>query len=130
MNHQGHNNIRNEIVWVQTGHSTCTCAATLHVIEPPNTPKIRIIRKLISTTTGIEFESAGQHPEECGLPCLDVVLCPLLSHSPSQVHRQGDLGDEVDGRDEEVLDAPEELRQPVVGVGGTQEEQGREWLAL
>ena len=33
--------------------------------------------------------------------------------------------------DEEVQDAPGELRrQPVVGVGGTQEEQGREWLAL
>ena len=29
-------------------------------------------------------------------------------------------------RDEEVLDAPEELRQPVVGVGGAQEEQGQE----
>ena len=33
-------------------------------------------------------------------------------------------------RDEEVLDAPEELRQPVVGVGGAQEEQGQERLAL
>ena len=32
--------------------------------------------------------------------------------------------------DEEVLDAPEELRQPVVGVGGAQEEQGQERLAL
>ena len=28
--------------------------------------------------------------------------------------------------DEEVLDAPEELRQPVVGVGGAQEEHGQE----
>ena len=33
MNHQGHNNIRNEIVWVQTSHSTCTCTVKLHVIE-------------------------------------------------------------------------------------------------
>ena len=33
-------------------------------------------------------------------------------------------------RDEEVLDAPEGLRQPVVGVGGAQEEQGQERLAL
>ena len=33
-------------------------------------------------------------------------------------------------RDEEVLDAPEELRQPVVGVRGAQEEQGQERLAL
>ena len=32
--------------------------------------------------------------------------------------------------DEEVLDAPEELRQPVVGVGGAQEEHGQERLAL
>ena len=32
--------------------------------------------------------------------------------------------------DEEVLDAPEELRQPVVGVGGAQEEQEQERLAL
>ena len=32
--------------------------------------------------------------------------------------------------DEEVLDAPEELRQPVVGVGGAQEEQDQERLAL
>ena len=40
---------------------------------------------------------------------------------------------EQEGRlrlDEEVLDAPEELRQPVVGVGGAQEEQGQERLAL
>ena len=34
---------------------------------------------------------------ECGLSPLDVVLCSLLCHALSQVHRQGDLGDEVDG---------------------------------
>ena len=42
-------------------------------------------------------------------------------------------GGEQEGRlrlDEEILDAPEELRQPVVGVGGAQEEQGQEALAL
>ena len=33
-------------------------------------------------------------------------------------------------RDEEVLGADEELRQPVVGVGGAQEEQGQERLAM
>ena len=33
-------------------------------------------------------------------------------------------------RDEEVLDAPEELRQPVVEVGGAQEEQVQERLAF
>ena len=37
----------NGIVWVvQTSHSTCTCTVTLHVIEPPNTPKFRIIKKI------------------------------------------------------------------------------------
>ena len=29
MNRHGHHNIRNGIVWVQTGHSTCTCTATV-----------------------------------------------------------------------------------------------------
>ena len=33
-------------------------------------------------------------------------------------------------RDEEVLDPPEELRQSAVGVGGAQEEQDPERLAL
>ena len=32
--------------------------------------------------------------------------------------------------DEEVQDAAGELRQPVVGVEGTQDEQGQEWLAV
>ena len=31
MNRHGHDNIRIGIVWVQTGHSTCTCTATLLV---------------------------------------------------------------------------------------------------
>ena len=30
----------------------------------------------------------------------------------------------------EVVDAHEEMRQPVVGVGGAQEDQGQERLAL
>ena len=34
MSHQERNNIRNGIVWVQSGQSTCTCTVTLHVIEP------------------------------------------------------------------------------------------------
>ena len=33
VNRQGHHNIRNGNVWVQTSHSTCTCTATLCVIE-------------------------------------------------------------------------------------------------
>ena len=33
VNRQGHHNIRNEIVWVHTGHSSCTCTVSLHVIE-------------------------------------------------------------------------------------------------
>ena len=35
---------------------------------------------------------------ECGLSPLDVVLCSLLSHALSQVHRWGDLGDEVESK--------------------------------
>ena len=45
MNHQGHNNIRSGIVWVQTGHSTCTCTATLHVIEPRAHQKFESYKK-------------------------------------------------------------------------------------
>ena len=33
MNRHGHHNIRNGIVWAQTGHSTSTCTVSLHVIE-------------------------------------------------------------------------------------------------
>ena len=33
MNRHGHHNIRNGIVWAQTGDSTGTCTATLCVIE-------------------------------------------------------------------------------------------------
>ena len=33
MNRHGSHNIRNGIVWVQTGHSTSTCTATWCVIE-------------------------------------------------------------------------------------------------
>ena len=33
MSHQGQNNIRNGIAWVQTGHSTCTRTGSLHVID-------------------------------------------------------------------------------------------------
>ena len=39
----------------------------------------------------------GSTQSECGLSPLDVVLSSLLSHALSQVRRQGDLGDEVDG---------------------------------
>ena len=34
MNRHGHNNIRNEIVWVQTSQRTSTCTVSLHEIEP------------------------------------------------------------------------------------------------
>ena len=37
MYRQGHHNIRNGIVWVQTGHITGTCSATFFVIEPEHT---------------------------------------------------------------------------------------------
>ena len=52
-----------------------------------------------------------------------------LSPSAAEAARGG----EREGRlrlDEEVLDAPEELRQPVVGVGGAQEEQDQERPSL
>ena len=58
----GRHNIRNGIVWAQTGHSTGTWTVTLHVIEP-NTQQIRIVfffeMEIISATTRIEFESAN-----------------------------------------------------------------------
>ena len=58
-----------------------------------------------------------------------LVSSPITSRSAAQAARGG----EHEGRprlDEEVLDAPKELRQPVVGVGGALEDQGRERLAL
>ena len=33
MDRHGRHNIRNGIVWAQTGHSTGTCTATLFVVE-------------------------------------------------------------------------------------------------
>ena len=57
------------------------------------------------------------------------VPSPITSPSAAEAARGGVQEGRL-RRDEEVLDAPEELRQPVVGVGGTQEVQGREWLAL
>ena len=33
MNRHGSHNIRHEIAWAQTSHSTCTCTATLLVVE-------------------------------------------------------------------------------------------------
>ena len=67
---------------------------------------------------------------ECGLlPSLRrcVYFCSISYHKSI-----GARGGEHEGRllDEEVLDAPEELRQPVFGVGGAQEDQGQERLAL
>ena len=48
MNIQGHNNIRNGIVWVQT---------SLHVIEPQTHQKFELSEK--SAMTKSEFESAN-----------------------------------------------------------------------
>ena len=58
-----------------------------------------------------------------------LVPSPITSRSAAEAARGG----EYEGRprlDEEVLDAPEELRQPVVGVGGAQEDQGQERFPL
>ena len=49
---------------------------------------------------------------------LPVVPSPITSPSAAEAAQR------LRG-DEEVLDAPEELRQPAVGVGGAQEEQGQ-----
>ena len=76
------------------------------------------------STAGVNVDSSPR----CGVvfPC---VPSPITSPSAAEAARGG----EREGRlrlDEEVLDAPEELRQPVVGVGGAQEQQGQERLAL
>ena len=42
----GHHNIRNGIVWAQTGHGTCTCTATLCVIEPWTHQKFESFKKI------------------------------------------------------------------------------------
>ena len=64
----------------------------------------------------------------CGV-VFPFVPSPVTSPSAAEAARGG----EQEGRlrlDEEVLDANEELRQPVVGVGGTEEEQDQERLDL
>ena len=43
VNRQGHHNIRNGIVWVQTSHSTCT--VSLHVVELWTHQKIESLKK-------------------------------------------------------------------------------------
>ena len=46
MDRHGHNNIRNGILWVQTGHSSGTCTVTLSVIEPRTHQKIESFKKI------------------------------------------------------------------------------------
>ena len=53
---------------------------------------------------------------------LRVCLCFLFVPSPTTSPPAAEAAQRL-RRDEEVLDAPEELRQPFVGVGGAQEEQ-------
>ena len=70
---------------------------------------------------------------ECGLlPSLwrCVSFCPISHHksSAAEAARGGEWKDDFVST-KEFLEAPEELRQPVVGVGGAQEEQGQERLA-
>ena len=45
MNHQGHNNIRTGILWVQRSHSTSTCTATFCVIESRTHQKFESFKK-------------------------------------------------------------------------------------
>ena len=81
----------------------------------------RVQRRTLEETVNVAVPQIQQ-------PIVAVVKA-LLGRS-----RAGGCG-EHEGRprlDQEVLDAPGELRQPVVGVGGAQEEQGRAlqvWLS-
>ena len=73
----------------------------------------------MGSAAGVNVDSSPR----CGV-AFPFVPSPITSPSATEAARGG----EREGRlrlDEEVLDAPEELRQPVVGVGGAQEEQGR-----
>ena len=45
INGKGHN-IRNGIVWVQTGNSTSTCTVSLHVVEPRTYQKLESLKKI------------------------------------------------------------------------------------
>ena len=45
MNRHGHHDIRNGIVWAQTGHSTGTCTATFCVIENWTHQKFEPLKK-------------------------------------------------------------------------------------
>ena len=47
VNRQRHHNIRNGIMWAQTGHSTSTCTATLCVIELSTQQKFESLKKQI-----------------------------------------------------------------------------------
>ena len=77
-----------------------------------------------SAAAGVNVDSSPR----CGV-AFPFVPSPITSPSAGEAARGG----EREGRlrlDEEVLDAPEELRQPVVGVEGAQEEHGQERLAF
>ena len=65
MNRHGSHNIRNGIVWEQTGHNTGTCTATWCVIELSTHQKFESFKKIFFATTKFEFESANlfqKHP--------------------------------------------------------------------
>ena len=82
-----------------------------HLTKPPSqgghlrTGKERRVpatdRRSNSACIVLPHQSSTQR--ERGFPCLDVVLCSLLSNALSQVHRQGDVGEEVDGVKVEML---------------------------
>ena len=82
-------------------------------------PQERVQRRTLEETVNVAVPQIQQ-------PIVAVVKA-LLGRS-----RAGGCG-EHEGRprlDQEVLDAPGELRQPVVGVGGAQEDQDQERFAL
>ena len=78
MNRQGHHNIRNGIVWAQTGHSTGTCTATLCVMCVCVVCCACVLRRLcvcVESECGVCAESV------CGMCvlCFGVVVCCAVS---------------------------------------------------
>ena len=82
MNRHGHNNIRNGIVWVQTGYSTCTCTVTQHVIGPRTHQKYESSEKF-SETTIIEFESANQFQKNETFELISATWYPQMPRGSS-----------------------------------------------
>ena len=73
----------------------------------------------MGSAAGVNVDSSPR----CGV-VFPLVPSPITSPSAAEAARGGEQEGRL-RRDEEVLDAPEELRQPVVGVEGAQEQAKR-----